>query len=294
MKTLLSTGWLALLSCTAIFGAPCVPGNYQSFINLGASGCEIETVHFDSFRDLRGLPIGIPGQTVGTPIDPAQVQVTPGGTASNPMFLFTLNKTATAHEVFESYFVFLAPGSLIGSSITLIAPTVTGDGDAGVFGLLDVCPSFAGATPIACGTPQSFTSQIVNATGQGFFVSNSRNISVASEFGFVVFVDLITAGGRSGSATLGSSSVGFSTVPEPSAGLLVALGLSAFGVSRARGRRFSGEVYAADQRNSRFYPRVFLAMPPGFTASQRQALITALDHKAKSRIFSSFRSRDGA
>jgi PEP-CTERM motif len=245
MKTLLVSWWLALLSCTAIFGAPCVPGNYQSFVNLGAPGCEVETIQFANFTIL-------PGQTIGTPIDPAQVQVAPGGTALNPMFLFTLNTTAAAGEVFESFFRFSASGSLFGASIGLTPPTVTGD--AAVTGILDVCPdgSFAGGAPLGC--PTSPASLVVFAIDQSSLLSGSANLPVSSFFD--VFVDLTIDGGLSGSATLGSATVGFSSVPEPSAGLLVALGLSAFGVSQARRRRFSGEIPAASRRNSRFDPPV--------------------------------------
>ena len=93
MKAFVVSGWVAVLSCTAILDAPCVPGNLQSFIDLGATGCEVETVQFTSFTI-------VPGEPTATPVDPAQVQVTPGGTAFNPMFLFTLDTTANAGEVF--------------------------------------------------------------------------------------------------------------------------------------------------------------------------------------------------
>jgi len=246
MKTILLSGCLAALSCAAVFGAPlCVPGNLQTFVNLGAAGCEVSTVEFTGFTTL-------PGQTVGTPIDPAQVQVTPGGNALNPMLLFTLNRTATAGAAFESFFRFSASDSLSGASIGLTSPTVTGD--AVVTAILDVCPngSFAGSAPLGC--PTSPASMLVFAIEQSSLLSDSANLPGSSSFD--VFVNLTIDGGSSGSATLGSATVGFSSVPEPSAGLLVALGLSAFGASRARRRRFWGEIHAAIRRNSRFYPRI--------------------------------------
>jgi Glycosyl hydrolase family 3 N terminal domain len=55
-------------------------------------------------------------------------------------------------------------------------------------------------------------------------------------------------GGLSGSATLNSATVGFSSVPEPSAGLLLAVGLFAFGVFRGRRRMFSKKLYTAIRR----------------------------------------------
>ena len=69
-------GCFAMLLCAGAFAAPCVQGNLQSFASLGTSGCEVGTVQFTDFTIL-------PGQPIGTPIDPAAVQVTPGGTASN-------------------------------------------------------------------------------------------------------------------------------------------------------------------------------------------------------------------
>jgi hypothetical protein len=227
MKTFLLSGWLVVLSCTTIFGAPCLPGNLQTLINSGASGCQIGTVQFSAFTML-------PGETVGTPIDPAQVEVTPGGTAGNPMLLFLLNSTANAGEAFESFFRFSAAGSsLSNASIGLKSPKVTGDG--AVTAMLDVCPngSFTGNAPSGC--TSSTASLVAFAIAQSSLLSDSGSFGASTSLD--VFVDLRMTGGQSGSVTLDSATVEFSnaTVPEPSAGLLVALGISALGVSlRAR------------------------------------------------------------
>ncbi|MGH9629691.1 MAG: PEP-CTERM sorting domain-containing protein, partial [Bryobacteraceae bacterium] len=113
--------------------------------------------------------------------------------------------------------------------------------------ILDVCPSgsFSGGAPRGC--PTSPASLVVFAIDQSSLLSDSANFPVSSSVD--VFVDLTVDGGRSGSVTLNSATVGFSAVPEPSAGLLVALGLSAFGVFRARRRMSSGDVYVAFRRN---------------------------------------------
>jgi hypothetical protein len=187
------------------------------------------TVQFSGFTIL-------PGQTIGTAIDPAQVQVAPGGTALNPMLSFTLNTTAMDDDVFESFFRFSASGLLIGASIGLAPPTVTGN--AAVTALLDVCPngSFAGGAPAGC--PTSPANLVVFAVSQSSLLSDSASFPVARSVD--VFVDLTIDGGGSGSATLESATVGLSSVPEPSAGLLVVLGLSAFGGLRARRSMFSG------------------------------------------------------
>jgi hypothetical protein len=218
-----------VLSCAAISGAPCVPGNLQSFVNLGATGCQVSTVQFSDFTI-------VPGLTIATPIDPAQVQVTPGGSAMNPMLLFTLETTATAGEVFQSFFRFSASGPLIGAAISLTPPTATGD--AAVTGILDVCPdgSFSGNAPLGC--PTSPASLIVFGIDGSSLLSDSANFPASSFFD--VFVDLTIDGGASGSAALGSATVGFTSIPEPSAGLLAALGLSALGVLRARRKVSSG------------------------------------------------------
>src|SRR5689334_13655487 len=137
MKISLLCGCFAVLLCADAFGAVCVPGNFQSFANLGAAGCEVAAVRFTSFTT-------VPGQTTGVPIDPADVQVAPAGAGLIPTLLFTVNTTAAAGEVFESFFRFAASDSLTGASIALTPPKVTGD--AAVTGILDVCPNgrFAG------------------------------------------------------------------------------------------------------------------------------------------------------
>jgi beta-glucosidase len=245
MKTSLLSGCLAVLSCTAVFGTPCLPGNLQTFSDLGTMGCEVGAVEFNDFTIL-------PGQTVGTPIDPAQVQIIPGGTASDPMLLFTLNSTASAGQVLESFFRFSASDSFTGASIALASPTVTGDATAAA--ILDVCPdgAFTGGAPVGCST--SPASLVAFAIDQSSLLSDSATFAMAKSLD--VFVDLTIDGGRSGSATLDSATVGFSSVPEPSAGLLAALGVLAFGILRVRRRMFSGKLYTAIRRYSRFYARV--------------------------------------
>jgi len=226
MRTFLLSGCLALLSCAASFGSPCFPGNLQTFVNLGAAGCQLESVQFTNFTIL-------PGDTIATPIDLVQVQVTPSGVALNPMLLFTLDRSANAGEEFESFFRFSASGFLTGASIGLTSPRAAGDG--AVTALLDVCPngSFSGSAPLGC--PTSPASLLVFAIDQSSLLSDSASFSVSRSVD--VFVDLTLDSGRTGSATLNSATVGFSTVPEPSAGVLVGLGLAALGVLQARRRK---------------------------------------------------------
>lgn len=229
MKTFLLPG-LAVLSCTVVFGTPCLPGNFQSFVDLGAAGCEVEGVQFSSFALL-------PGPPSARGLDPALVQVTPGGTALNPMLLFTLNTTANTGEVFESFFRFSTSSALTGASLGLTSPTATGDG--AIFAVLGLCPggAFAGGDPHSC--PSSPASLVAFATAQGSSLSDSADLPAASSFD--VLAGLTIDSGRNGSATLDSASIEFSSVPEPAAGLLAALGIAAFGFLRARRRIFPGD-----------------------------------------------------
>ena len=246
MKTLLLSACFAVLSCTAILGTPCAPGNLQTFSNLGTMGCQVETVQFINFTIL-------PGQTVATPIDPAQVQVTPGGTALNPTLLFTLNKTANAGEVFESVFQIL--------SFRFFERHIDRSDIPQQRRVMAQLPRFSTCAPMAPSRvvlrlaarlrPQA---SMRSRLDQSSLLSDSASFAVAKSLD--VFVDLTIDGGLSGSATLDSATVGFSSVPEPSAGLLVVLGLSAFGILRGRRRMFSGKFYTAIRRYSRFYARI--------------------------------------
>jgi hypothetical protein len=143
-------------------------GRRLDFVNPGATGCEVETVRFANFTIL-------PGQTIGTPIDPAQVQVTPGGTALFRMFSVTLNRT---------------------TSIGLTRRAVTCD--AALTLVLDVCPDGWLAGGALLGRPTSPAGLVVFAIDQRSLLSDSANFPVSNAFD--VFVDLTIDGGRSDSA----------------------------------------------------------------------------------------------
>src|SRR5690606_25571980 len=120
-------GCFAVLLCGGAFAAPCIQGSLEDFANLGATGCEVGSVQFSDFTVLTGP---------STPVDPTAVQITPGGGASNPTLMFTVDTAAAAGEVFELFVGFTATGTLMGASIDLMSPTVTGDGVA--TGILDL------------------------------------------------------------------------------------------------------------------------------------------------------------
>jgi hypothetical protein len=222
MKKLAATT-LFVCSNALLFGTPCLPGSLQGYIDLGATGCQAGFVSFNNFAP-------VPGQAFATLIDPNTVQVTPGGTNLSPRLVFSLNTGANAGQLFESIFRFAAHGALTRAAIALGSPLATGDGAA--LGVLDVCPdgSFAGTSPSGC--PTASASAIAFATAQSVQLSDARDFPVSSFFD--IFVDLTADGGIGGSATLGTASVEIASVPEPSVAWLIAAGLTAIGLRRAR------------------------------------------------------------
>ena len=209
---------------SALFAAPCVSGTLQSYINLGVTGCSVGGVDYSAFSL-------VPGQFGATQISPGSINITPGGTQLQTMLLLSLNQTANAGMLLETIFRVRAAGLLSTASIALNSPTVTGDG--AVTGILDVCAggNFAGSAPSGC--PTTAGSALVFATAGG---PNqlSDSVSFAPSSFFDIFFDVSIDGGSTGRATLTSTSLGVNAVPEPSAIILVALGIGAIGIRRYR------------------------------------------------------------
>jgi hypothetical protein len=225
MKNLLLPACLLLLS-TACFAGPCLPGTLQSYILLGAGGCQAGSVQFSNFM-LES------GQSIATPISAQQVQVNPGGTAFLPMLLFTLNSSASAGQVFESFFRFEATAPLFGATIGLNSASAAGDG--AVTGVMDVCAGgmFSGGSPVGC--PTSAGTAVAFTTSDQSGPTDSVNFQIHSFFD--VFVDLTIDGGLAGSANLPSASVAIAAAPEPSASGLIAAGLGILGFVQMRRTR---------------------------------------------------------
>lgn len=209
---------------SALFAAPCVSGTLQSYINLGVTGCSVGGVDYSAFSL-------VPGQFGATQISPGSINVTPGGTQLQTMLLLSLNQTASAGMLLETIFRVRAAGLLSTASIALNSPTVTGDG--AVTGILDVCAggNFAGSAPSGC--PTTARSALVFATAGGPNQLSDSVSFVPTSF-FDIFFDVSIDGGSTGSATLTSTSLGVNAVPEPSAIILVALGIGAIGIRRYR------------------------------------------------------------
>ncbi len=223
MKKLLLSAGLLVLGPAAALASSCLPGSLQSYFALGAAGCQAGAVLFSNFELA-------PGQSFAVPLDPAAIQVVPGGTMFNPTLAFVLDTAASSGDLFESFFRFNATGPLSGASIGLASAAAAGDG--AVTGVLDLCPNgfFAGLAPLGCTT--SPTSRVVFAIEGSSLLSDSAALPGSSFFD--VFVDLTIDGGLSGSASLGSATVGLSAVPEPSTALLIGAGLVTIGALRLR------------------------------------------------------------
>ena len=209
---------------SALFAAPCVSGTLQSYINLGVTGCSVGGVDYSAFSL-------VPGQFGATQISPGSINVTPGGTQLQTMLLLSLNQTASAGMLLETIFRVRAAGLLSTASIALNSPTVTGDG--AVTGILDVCAggNFVGSAPSGC--PTTARSALVFATAGGPNQLSDSVSFVPTSF-FDIFFDVSIDGGSTGRATLTSTSLGVNAVPEPSAIILVALGIGAIGIRRYR------------------------------------------------------------
>jgi hypothetical protein len=171
------------------------------------------------------------GQSIAAPIDPAQIQVTPGGLSFAPTLTLTFNVTATAGQVLESFFHYSAISDPFqGALISLGSPRVTED--AAVTGVLDVCVNgrFSAGEPLGC--PGVAGTAIAFATTADSLLSDRLNTQASSFFD--IFVDITIDGGLSGTASLQSASVTVLT-PEPSALFVLALplaGLGALGLRR--------------------------------------------------------------
>ena len=202
--------------------AVCVPGTLQSYVALGSGGCQLGPLLFDNFAIASG-------QSIATPINPSQVQVTPGGSMFLPTLLFTLNSVAGPGTIFESFFRFQAVGPETAASIALNNPGVSGDG--AVTGTLDVCRNgtFAGGAPIGCSG--------ISGSAIAFQIAGDSQLSDSTTFAFSsffdVFVDLTIDGGRAGTASLPSATVAVAAaVPEPATLWLIAAGLILVGRRR--------------------------------------------------------------
>ena len=220
-----------LFFCSTAFGAACLPGTLQDYVNLGASGCQNGNVIFSSFTSA-------PGQFGAIPIGLSQVAVLPGGSAFFSNLQFTINQTATSGQLLESFFRFKAAGpSLVAATVNINSPFVTNDGAN--IASLDICPGamFSGNSPSGCPASQS----AISLETVGFSMLSDSKMFTASSF-FDVFADLTADGGSGGSARFGSASVTINSTPEPATTLLVLGGLTMLALTKRVKRNLSEEI----------------------------------------------------
>ena len=133
MKRLIAAGLVALLVATEIQAAPATPGTLSDYLALGSGGATIDSTLFSDFSLL-------PNQTGATPISPAAVQVTPIGFGTgNPGFVFTLNRNASATDLYELKFEYkISDVAITAASVSIEGASTTGDG--AVTSILDGIP----------------------------------------------------------------------------------------------------------------------------------------------------------
>ncbi len=207
---------------TTLSAAPCGAGSLQSYVNLGVAGCSVGTVDYRSFQI-------VPGQNGATVINPANVTVTPGGTLFNTTLMLGLTDAASAGQLLDLIFRVQASGLLTAATVSLNSPTITGDGSA--TGFLDVCGagSFTGNSPTGCSTTKK--SAVASATAGGPNQLMDGVTFPPSSF-FDIFFDVTLDGGSAGRAAISSATLGVNAVPEPSATVLMVLGIGAIGCLR--------------------------------------------------------------
>ncbi len=198
--------------CQLNFASPaCANDSLSGYIALGASGCTIGANILSDFGALSGI-------SGATPIASATISLSPFGSGASPGLTTTVNVSASAGSMLEALFTYRISGNSYGdSAIGLGGSSETGDG--AVTGLQNFCAdgTFGPDGVSGCtGTPGSLT------TLDGVQNSDATSFSAASFL--TVTDDLTVDGGLAGSASAGTLSNQFSTVPEPGSILLTAVG----------------------------------------------------------------------
>lgn len=200
--------------------AACANDSLSGYIALGTGGCMIGGDLLSGFSVLSGI-------TGAIPITPASISLSPFGSAASPGLATTVSVSAGAGTVLEALFTYRISGNSYGdSAIALTRSSETGDG--AVTGLQNFCSdgTFGPDGVSGCtGTPGSLlTLDGVQNTDATLF-SAASFLSVTDDF----TID----GGLAGSASAGTLSNQFSTVPEPGSVLLTAAGfIFAMGIRR--------------------------------------------------------------
>jgi hypothetical protein len=223
---------LLIVAAPHAISAPCVPGTLQDYINLGSIGCEIDGARVSDFEDF-GSPNG------GIPFDPTTIQVTPVDQLTAASLVFTLNAAAANGDLLDSLYHFtvtaLAGRAISGADSSLAGAAATGDGAVTLIQQMCLDAMFLPPFALFCGGVEmdmilfatAFDNQLADAV---------RFVPPPPGPAFVdVVVDFGVDAGLTGTATLQSATIRFST-PASSALALLALALTLL-ASSARRRR---------------------------------------------------------
>jgi hypothetical protein len=218
--------WLAptlglLVQATPAAAIPCAPGTLQAYIDLGAAGCSVGAVQLQGFAT-------VPGQSFATPVDPALVQVTPGGSALAPALVLSYQASAGIGELLESFFRFqVSAVDLVGAGLAMTGAAASGDAAVTASGEICVDGLF-GSLPTDCPTEPGVV--ILYAIEGDALLDDAATFPPAALAD--LFVDVVVDGAEEGSASLGAVTITFALVPEPASALLLALGLVPLGLRR--------------------------------------------------------------
>lgn len=189
----------------------CSPGSLASYIALGNGGCSIGSSTVSMFRVL-------PGISGGTPIDAANVNLTPTVLPNGVSLAAQVTASASANQLFEALFNYSITGMPFqNASIALTNSSATGDG--GVTDIQNLCNggNFGPNGVTGCAGPTRTQVLLNSGTATTSFAVPWTTIGVTD--------DLTIDGGLAGTATGGTITDTF-TVPEPSSIVLVGLGLA--------------------------------------------------------------------
>jgi hypothetical protein len=203
---------IVCLPQSSFAASACSHGSLSNYIGLGTDGCTIGSNTLFDFATLSGT-------SAATPISPNDVSISPFGSGASPGLAITVSVSASSERVLEALFTYrMAGNSYVGSTISLAGSSESGDG--AVTGIQNFCANgtFGPDGVSGCsGTPGSLL------TLDGIQNTDATSYNRASMLS--VTDDLTIDGGLTGSASAGTLSNQFNTVPEPRAALLTGVGV---------------------------------------------------------------------